>query len=212
VGRRTSGQAYETPGRPGEAPGTSGRPTEGPGSTLDMGFLGSPTDFPGPPWTVWTAKELPGVSLGFPGFPDVPETSPGFPGPPGRPRGFPGPPWDVRMCQGGCSGLFEVSYAFPEVSQTGMTDRIPPVSEAAAVPAHQKHVLVSVLWVQTFVAVPPSVVHNGWFGVRETCVLVLFCSPQSRFGSSSTSRTLTDRILPASWRTGQMMRVKCQGA
>ena len=155
MGRRTSGQAYEPAGRTGEAPGTSGRPTEGPGSTLDMGFLGSPTDFPGPPWTVWTAKELPEVSLGFPGFPDVPETSIGFIGPPGRPRGFPGPPWDVGMCQGSCSGLFEVSYAFPEVSQTGMTDRIPPVSEAAAVPAHQRHVLVSVHWFETFVAVPP---------------------------------------------------------
>ena len=82
MGRRTSGQAYEPAGRPGEAPGTSGRPTEGPGSTVDMGFLGSPTDFPGPPWTVWTAKELPGVSLGFPEFPAVPKNSPGFPGPP----------------------------------------------------------------------------------------------------------------------------------
>ena len=191
MGRWTSGQAYETPGRPGEAPGTSGRPTEARGGTLDMGFLGCPTDFPGPPWTVWTAKELPGVSLGFPGFPDVPETSPGFPGPPGRPRGLPGPPWDVRMCHGGCPGLFEVSSACPEVLQTGMTDRIPPVSEAAAVPAHQRHVLVSVLWFETFVAVPPSLVHNGLFGVRELCVLFLFCSPQSRLDSSSTSRTHT---------------------
>ena len=155
MGRRKSGQAYEPAGRTGEAPGTSRRLTDGPGSTLDMGFLGSPTDFPGPPWTVWTAKELPEVSLGFPGFPDVPETSIGFIGPPGRPRGFPGPPWDVGMCQGSCSGLFEVSYAFPEVSQTGMTDRIPPVNAAAAVPAHQRHVLVSVHWFETFVAVPP---------------------------------------------------------
>ena len=43
------------------------------------------------------------------------------------------------------------------------------------------------------------------------CVgLIVFAT--ARFGSTSTSRTLTDRILPASWRTGQMMKVKCQGA
>ena len=76
------------------------------------------------------------------------------------------------MSQGGSPGLLGVSYACPEVSQTGMTDPIPPVSEAAAVPAHQRYVSVSVLWFETFVAVPPSVVHNGLFGVRELCVLV----------------------------------------
>ena len=82
MGRRTSGQAYETARRPGEALGTSGRPKDGPGNTLDIGFLGSPTDFLGLPWTVWTAMELPGVSLGFPKVPAVPKNSPGFPGPP----------------------------------------------------------------------------------------------------------------------------------
>ena len=56
-------------------------------------------------------------------------------------------------------------------AQKGMTDRIPPVSEAAAVPANQRHVLVSVLWFETLVSVPLSVVHNGLFGVWELCVL-----------------------------------------
>ena len=86
------------------------------------------------------------------------------------------------MSQGGSPGLLGVSYACPEVSQTGMTDPIPPVSEAPAVPAHQRHVSVSVLWVETFVAVPPSVVHNGLFGVRELCVLffILFATEPFR--------------------------------
>ena len=86
------------------------------------------------------------------------------------------------MSQGGSPGLLGVFYACPEVSQTGMTDPIPPVSEAPAVPAHQRHVSVSVLWVETFVAVPPSVVHNGLFGVRELCVLffILFATEPFR--------------------------------
>lgn len=97
-------------------------------------------------------------------------------------EGLPRAPWDVRMSQGGSPGLLGVSYACPEVSQTGMTDPIPPVSEAPAVPAHQRHVSVSVLWVETFVAVPPSVVHNGLFGVRELCVLffILFATEPFR--------------------------------
>ena len=160
--------------------------------------------------------DVPGAPRGFPGVsrasPDVPEISSGLPGPPGRPRGVPGPPWDVRMCPGGFPGLLGVPYACPEIPQTGMTDRIPPVSEAAAVPAHQRHVLVSVLWFETFVAAPPSVVHNGLFGVRELRVLFLFCSPQSRLGSSSTSRTHTCGDLGASWRRVKMRLVKWQSA
>ena len=97
-------------------------------------------------------------------------------------------------------------------AQKGMTDRIPPVSEAAAVPANQRHVLVSVLWFETLVSVPLSVVHNGLFGVWELCVLFLFCSPQSRLGSSSTSRTHTCGDLGASWRRVKMRLVKWQSA
>ena len=61
-------------------------------------FMGCPTDFPGPPWTVWTFQELPRVSLGFPGFPDVPETSPG-------------PPWAAQTFQ----GLPRASLGHPDV-------------------------------------------------------------------------------------------------
>ena len=207
LGRRTSLQGG--PGKPLAHPDVPRRVLEAPWTWVSWEVPRTSPVLPGLSGRLRSSPKFPWGFLGFrtsqrllaasSGRPDVPGASPGLPGTAGCARG-------------GCSGLFEVSYAFPEVSQTGMTDRIPPVSEAAAVPAHQRHVLVSVLWVETFVAVPPSVVHNGWFGVRETCVLVLFCSSQSRFGSSSTSRTLTDRILPASWRTRQMMRVKCQGA
>ena len=69
-------------------------------------------------------------------------------------------------------------------AQKGMTDRIPPVSEAAAVPANQRHVLVSVLWLETLVSVILSVVHNGFVGVLGLRVVFLFGSIQSRLGSS----------------------------
>jgi hypothetical protein len=123
------------------------------------------------PWT-WVSWEVPRTSPVLPGLSGRPRSSPKFPwgflgfrtsqrllaassGRPDVPGASPGLPGTSGCARGGCSGLFEVSYAFPEVSQTGMTDRIPPVSEAAAVPAHQRHVLVSVHWFETFVAVPP---------------------------------------------------------
>jgi hypothetical protein len=109
VGRGTSGQAYETPRRPGEAPGTSGRPREAREGPWDVGFLGCPKGFPGPPWAVRTSQELPGVSLGFfvgfrtsqrllpasPGRPDIRGASPGSLGRPDEPGGFPGPFWSL---------------------------------------------------------------------------------------------------------------------
>ena len=103
------------------------------------------------------------------------------------------------MSQGGSPGLLGVSYACPEVSQTGMTDPIPPVSEAPAVPAHQRHVSVSVLWVETFVAVPPSVVHNGLFGVRELCVLcfILFSSEPFRLVKHLPNTFIQNPPLPS---------------
>ena len=123
------------------------------------------------PWT-WVSWEVPRTSPVLPGLSGRLRSSPKFPwgflgfrtsqrllaassGRPDVPGASPGLPGTSGCARGGCSGLFEVSYAFPEVSQTGMTDRIPPVSEAAAVPAHQRHVLVSVHWFETFVAVPP---------------------------------------------------------
>ncbi len=66
----------------------------------------------------------------------------------------------------------------------GMTDRIPPVSGAAAVPATRRHALVSVLWLATLVSVILSVVHNGFVGVLGLRVVFLFGSIQSRLGSS----------------------------
>ena len=206
LGRRTRLQGG--PGKPLAHPDVPRRPVEAPWTWVSWDF---PRTSPVLPELSGRSRSSPEFPWGFLGFRTSQRLLPASPGRPDVPGASPGL-WDVRMCQGGCPGLFEVSYAFPEVPQTGMTDRIPPVSEAAAVPAHQRHVLVSVLWFETFGPVPPSVGHNGWVGVRETCVLVLFCLPQSRFGSSSTSRTLTGRILRASWRTGKMMRVKCQAA
>ena len=66
----------------------------------------------------------------------------------------------------------------------GMTDRIPPVSGAAAVPATRRHALVSVLWLENLVSVTLSVVHNGFVGVLGLRVVFLFGSIQSRLGSS----------------------------
>ena len=195
-----------------EASGTSGRPTEarGPSWTwVSWDFPRTSSVLPALSERSRSSPECPWSFLGIrtsqrllpasPGRPDVPGASPGL--------------WDVRMCQGGCPGLFEVSYAFPEVPQTGMTDRISPVSEAAAVPALQRHVFVTVLWFETFGPVPP-LGGSYWLGRSpgNLCLLVLFCLLQSRFGSSSTSRTLTVIILRASWRTRNMMRVNCHAA
>jgi len=199
VGRGTSGQAYETPRRPGEAPGTSGRLREAREGPWDVGFLGCPKGFPGPPWALRTSQELPGVSVSFSLVSGRPRD---FSRPPRAARtseGLPRAPWDVRMSQGGSPGLFGVSYACPEVSQTGMTDPIPPVSEAAAVPAHQRYVSVSVLWFETFVAVPPSVVHNGLFGVRELCVLffILFATEPFRLVKHLPNTHIQNPPLPS---------------
>ena len=199
MGRGTSGQAYETPRRPGEAPGTSGRPREAREGPWDVGFLGCPKGFPGPPWALRTSQELPGVSVSFSLVSGRPRD---FSRPPRAARtseGLPRAPWDVRMSQGGSPGLLGVSYACPEVSQTGMTDPIPPVSEAAAVPAHQRHVSVSVLWFETFVAVPPSVVHNGLFGVRELCVLffILFATEPFRLVKHLPNTHIQNPPLPS---------------
>ena len=151
--------------------------------------------FPGVLWFPRMSQGLPRASLGCPDVPGAPHGFPEVSWVSGRPRdfsrppraartseGLPRAPWDVRLSQRGSPGLRGVSYACPEVSQTGMTDPIPPVSEAAAVPAHQRYVSVSVLWFETFVAVPPSVVHNGLFGVRELCVLffILFSTEPFR--------------------------------
>ena len=66
----------------------------------------------------------------------------------------------------------------------GMTERILPVSGAAAVPATRRHVLVSVLWLATLVSVILSVTDNGFVGILGFRVVYLFGSIQSRLGSS----------------------------
>ena len=165
-------------------PGLSGRPRSSP--EFPWGFLGFRT----------SQRLLPAS----PGRPDVPGASPGLPGTSGLSR---------EVTRGSLKSLTLAR------SPTDRHDRSYPSGQRSSGRASTPKACFGICSLgrnSCSRAPPPSVVHNGWFGVRETCVLVLFCSPQSRFGSSSTSRTLTDRILPASWRTGQMMRVKCQGA
>jgi hypothetical protein len=194
LGKRTRLQGG--PGKPLAHPDVPGRPGKAPGT--------------------WVSWDVPRASPGLPGLSGRPRSSPGFPWGfslvSGRPRdfsrppraartseGLPRAPWDVRMSQGGSPGLLGVSYACPEVSQTGMTDPIPPVSEAAAVPAHQRYVSVSVLWFETFVAVPPSVVHNGLFGVRELCVLffILFATEPFRLVKHLPNTHIQNPPLPS---------------